>query len=227
MKKIVISLGVICFIIISYLFVGYTVKMYYDEILSINEKEIEDLKTYNQSLKVNIAKTINLNEKILRKLDSCNNKKSNYQFGFEMNGKSISTLELLEYVNETANENIKLKNDIKNYKSLLESKENLINQFSNKLGMKKNEDESYTIDEKGFLKNIITERDKYKREATSNKYLLNMIMEKYGINATYNIEGDIINYTLRNSPTLDSALMIYPHYKHKLFKNKKGKWIVK
>lgn len=147
--------------------------------------------------------------------------------GFSINNRSISVEELLRIVNKTIEENSNLKNQVDNDKMILEfietkhgikvSKDNK-GQFyiTKKPDSKVNELEKTVNDKVSTLNDELQEKD----------FILKQLQKRYGFKYEVKTEGNKIKSTIYTTK-LDSALWLYPHYKHKFRTDKEGNLIVK
>ncbi len=192
------------------------------EIEEINKKIISS----DSLSKIKIEK---LNSIIDRKnsiIDTLDSNKESIK-GFTMGERSISTEELLKIVNEALAENSKLKTKVKNDKLILNHIEDSygIKVLIDSLGvinLKLNPDFSI----KDFEKKANDKYNKINDELEELKFVLNNLQKRYGFKYEVKTEGNKINSTIYTTK-LDSAMWLYPHYKHKIKTDKKGNLIIK
>lgn len=147
--------------------------------------------------------------------------------GFIMGERSISTEELLKIVNEALAENSKLKTKVKNDKLILNHIENSygVKAVIDSLGvinLKLNPDSSI----KDFEKKSNDRYNKINDELEELKFILNNLQKRYGFKYEVKTEGNKIKSTIYTTK-LDSALWLYPNYKHKIKQDKEGNTYVK
>ncbi|GIJ95067.1 hypothetical protein [Capnocytophaga stomatis] len=68
---------------------------------------------------------------------------------------------------------------------------------------------------------------KLKRDVQAKDMILKLIKKNYEIDSKIEIDSTHIKVKLINTQKIDSALLIFPHYKHKIKTNKKGEVIVR
>lgn len=192
--------------------------------------EIEELnKKINSSDSISKIKIEKLNSIIDRKnklIDEINSNKEIIN-GFSIGDKSISIDELLKIVNEAFAENNELRNKVRNY-------ELIINHIEDSYGIKVVKDSlgrfylklknDSTI--KNFEKNSNDKLDKLSTELEEKRFILEQLKKRYGLKYEVKTEGNKIKSTIYTSK-LDSALWLYPHYKHKFKTDKEGNLIIK
>lgn len=147
--------------------------------------------------------------------------------GFSINNRSISVEELLKIANKTMEENSDLKNQVDNNKMILEI-------IETKYGIKVSKDSKgqFSIVKKPdskineFEKNVNDKISKLNDELQEKDFILKQLQKRYGFKYEVKTEGDKIKSTIYTTK-LDSALWLYPHYKHKFKTDKEGNLIVK
>lgn len=192
------------------------------EIEEINKKIISS----DSLSKIKIKK---LNSIIDRKnsiIDTLNSNNESVN-GFKMGERSISTEELLKIVNEALAENSKLKIKVKNDKLILNHIEDSygLKAVIDSLGvinLKWNPDSSI----KDFEKKSNDKYNKINGELEELKFVLDNLQKRYGFKYQVKTEGNKINSTIYTTK-LDSAMWLYPHYKHKIKTDKQGNLIIK
>lgn len=220
-------------IFLSYLMLGYFVNDYNQEEIRLKEAEIKVLKKAVNNYKMNNNELLKVNEKLedeLSQAATIDNKTS--ISAFRMGDRSISTEHLLEIVNSTLKENIKLQMEINR-------KEDLLNFVRKSYGLKiedRGHEYSISFNEDSVLKEVNENLAKLQKQVNTltiendkNKYLLKFIENRYGLKSSYADKEGTTEYTLTILPftRIDSAITLYPHYKHKLIKNKKGELDIK
>lgn len=213
---------VFCLITISILFLVNERTERNLEIEELNKKIIRS----DSLSKIKIEK---LNSIIDRKdsiIDTLNSNNESVN-GFKMGERSISTEELLNIVNEALVENSKLKTKVKNDKLILNHIEDSygIKAEIDSLGvinLKLNPDSSI----KNFEKKSNDRYNKINDELEELKFILNNLQKRYGFKYHVKTEGNKINSTIYTTK-LDSALWLYPHYKHKIKVDNKGNVSIK
>lgn len=192
--------------------------------------EIDELnKKMNSSDSLSRIKIEKLNSIIDRKnsiIDTLNSNNESVN-GFMMGERSISTEELLKIVNEAIEENSKLKTEVKNDKLILKHIENSygLKAVIDSLGvinLKLNPGSSI----KDFEKKSNDRYNKVNDELQELKFILNNLQKRYGFKYQVKTEGNKINSTIYTTK-LDSALWLYPHYKHKIKQDKEGNVLIK
>ncbi len=79
---------------------------------------------------------------------------------------------------------------------------------------------------KNFEKNTSERINKLDNELEEKKYILQQLQKKYGFKYEVKSEDNKIKSTIYLTK-LDSALWLYPHYKHKIKTDKQGNLIIK
>ena len=233
MKSRFVYIYIVILIILASLFVGYVVNEHNQQEINSKEAEIKGLKKAIGNYQANNKELLGLNEKLEAELEKANVVREKTSItGFTIGDKSISTEKLLEIFNSTLGENIKLQTEINR-------KESLLNFVRKTYGLKiedSGREYSVSVKDTSVIKDVIkqsvqleTQVNNLSDELDRNKYLLKFIEDSYGLKGSYTINEKHTNYKLTILPStkIDSALRIYPYYKHKLFKNKKGEWMVK
>lgn len=209
-----------------------TIYLLYSENQSYVHKNIKlksEIKK-NSNIYTNKLDSINRNiRESFSKIDSLkqsNKSNNNIIEGFDMNGKTISIKALLKIFNNTLEENISLKNKNHEYKQLFDFIEKNYGISTQK------KDSTYTfiikpdskfkINEKQLNKNLTASQN----ELEEKKFLLKHLEERYGIKYKVVTENGKITSTVFITK-LDSALWLYPYYKHKIKVDKKGNIIIK
>jgi len=147
--------------------------------------------------------------------------------GFRIGDKSISIEELLKIVNEAFTENNELRNKIK-YDELI------INHIEDSYGVKVVKDSlgrfylklknDSTI--KNYERNTTEKIDKLNTELEEKRFILEQLKKRYDLKYEVKTEGNKIKSTIYITK-LDSALWLYPHYKHKIREDKNGNTYIK
>lgn len=230
MKNKIIKLTLLLGIFFSYFIVGFLVFVYQQDDIDFKKNEIENLKKSVKEYKKNASDLLKLNEKMQNNINEMNKSKLNNISEFRFGDEKITTENLLEIVNKSFKENIKLEVQ-------LENKIKLLDLIKNSYDIETIETEntlSIKVKDNSVLKKVETNINKLqeqvfklKKEVEYNKKLLKMIENNYGIKSIYTENDKTVDFEIIPSTKIDSALRIYPFYKHKLFKNKKGEWIVK
>ncbi len=230
MKNRLLYISLLIIVISSYFVVGKIVYESNQKELDAKKSEILSLKKLAKDNKIQINELINLNKEIEVQLDSARKTKTEIVSSFTLGNKTISTEELLVYVNSVVNTNEELQKK-------LNVKIHLLRMIQEKYGIDNSEDDksvTISLNEKSTIsdlyekiKNLESEVSQLDFENKSNKKLLKMIQDNYQISGAYTENGDKVTYKVTPSAKIDSALKIYPFFKHKLFKDKKGEWRVK
>jgi hypothetical protein len=163
------------------------------------------------------------NEKIIEKyIDDC---------GILINGRKVTTDQLLLYIKDQIKESEQLKKEL----DLLE-RELYLNADSLKIYKtfneltKRNLNVSFKVTEKDMKRTIsimlpLDSSSAYKDSLTAYKEMTRLIEKDYGIK--YLIEYKNNQFVLNNQfSKADSAKMIFEYYKDKLHKNKSGEWVI-
>lgn len=191
---------------------------------NLEKNKIESQKLYNSSIKLYEA----LIEKNRKKIDSLNQENIEMSIqGFKINDESISVEELLNIVNNSLEENIKLKNQVENNKLILEY-------IEESYGIKVTRDNKgqviFTLNKdssiKEYEKKSNEEINKLSSDLEEKNFILNNLQKRYGFKYVVKTEGNKIKSTIYTTK-LDSALWLFPHYKHKIKQDKEGNTYVK
>lgn len=186
------------------------------------DKLISDKRTSDSLLCMQNQK----NERIIEKYIS--------ECGITINGKNVSTDELLKYlrnqINEINNLNLKsylLQDSLRRERIRYEIEKNYRSQFQTQLkiaydslGVYK---AFYSLAKSNFKTDFSVDGNKVRIQVPEDssliyKKLYELAKKDYGINYDIRKEGNYIVYS-KNFSTLDSALMIFEYYKDKLSKD--------
>lgn len=173
-----------------------------------------------------IKKYIKIIETNNYKFDSLNNSKNSVR-GFNIGNKSISIDELLNIANKALEENSRLRNEVANDSLILKK-------IEENHGIKTYRDsngkiviQSSSQSKNDQLENSQNEKIiKLSNELDEKIFILNNLQKKYNFKYDVKTEKDKIKSTIYVSK-LDSALWLYPYYKHKIKEDKKGNIIIK
>lgn len=243
-KKIIfiaILLSIICFLGVFLILKLNEIKYLKNE---INFSKVESEKSLNNANK-KIDDLLKISKEIQKKNDSIKGKSTNeYKFidGIRIGNQSISLEQLISIANRNMKDNQILRNKIyndsitlKNHKEVLRKleenrliKSNMNDKMQGNLtyfNLEKYEDAINKFDSIINIKNI--ELNKSRFEIQTKNSVLNLIKKNYELD--YKIEERKTDFTVKllNTSKLDSALWVYPYYKHKIKTNKKGETIIK
>jgi hypothetical protein len=187
---------------------------------------LEQEAKFNDSINnYKINKYLKIIEDNSNKLDSLNRNKKSYN-GFSMGNKSISVEELLDIVNKTLEENTKLKNQVDKDKVIINYIEETygikVIENNGEISLKLKPDSNI----KNFEKKSNNELNKLKNDIEEKDFILKQLQKKYGFKYEVKTENDKIHSSIFITK-LDSALWLYPHYKHKIKEDKNGNIIIK
>lgn len=160
------------------------------------------------------------------KFDSLNNSKNSVR-GFTIGNKSISIDELLNIANNALEANSRLQNEVANDSLILKK-------IEENYGIKTYRDskgkiviQSSSQSKNDPLENSQNEKIiKLSNELDEKKFILNNLQKRYNFKYDVKTEKDKIKSTIYVTK-LDSALWLYPYYKHKIKEDKKGNIIIK
>lgn len=168
-----------------------------------------------------IGKSINLNILKIDSLKQTNNKQEIQ--GFEMNGKSISVEDLLKILNKTLEENSVLNSEVANDKKIFDILKKdydvIITRENDKIKIHRTQirkDENDCTAKLKALENQLNEKT----------FILKQLDNRYKLKYEVKTEGNNIKSTIYNSK-VDSALWLYPYYKHKIKIDKNGDVFIK
>lgn len=218
----ILLLGLIC----SILFVCY------QENKNLNE-EIKKGKTIQNKLLFRNEVLIKLIKEAQIEIDSIKGQssKSKKIDGILLGNDPISIEQLINIANKYQNDNIVLKNKF--------IKDSLSLDRLNKIIEQLEKDKVLNRDKKGGLSyRQVTKLDSiydlrvselYKKESEleARNMLLGLIKKNYDIDSEIEIKDGKIKVKLINTKKLDSALWVYPYYKHKIKTNRKGETVIK
>lgn len=211
--------------------------------LFVNYRENRNFRRESQiSKKINDSvqnKLLNKNDDLLKLIkeiqhnsDSLNGQSKNkYIDGILLGNEPISLKELIQLANKYQTQSIRLIGE--RFKDSLKIKrlQNIISQLERDKMITKNNDGSYSyrpitkVD--SIYKAKVAELDKVKTDLQAKNMLLGLIKKNYDIDSEIEYKGDIITVKLLNTKKLDSALWIYPYYKHKIKTNSKGETVIR
>lgn len=204
-----------------------TIYLLYSENLA-SVSEIQKLKNdvknnglnYEKKLD-SIGKSINKNILKIDSLKQTNNKQEIQ--GFEMNGKSISVEDLLKILNKTLEENSVLNSEVANDKKIFDILKKdydvIITRENDKIKIHRTQirkDENDCTEKLKTLENQLNEKT----------FVLKQLDNRYKLKYEVKTEGNTIKSTIYNSK-VDSALWLYPYYKHKIKIDKNGDVFIK
>lgn len=186
-----------------------TVKMYHNSSKKLFEENDKQLKI----LKENIRLIDSIKGK---RLDSKNID------GVYMNNKQISLDELVNLANKQFDEKRLLAYRIRKDSTTIEGLKKIIKELESAKVIKRTSDGGYS-----FIRNVDSLYQKSIAELQAKNMILNLIKKNYDIDSKVKYENESIIIQLLNTDKLDSALWVYPYYKHKIKTNKKGQTVVR
>lgn len=220
----------------------------YQENKELQEQLFTSKKEYKKNITQKEKKTqelILLAKEIQQKNDSLKGKSSSdykYIDGITIGTNPISLEQLISIANKIMNENSKLKKKIfddsltiRKHKEILKKLEDgkLINNNMNDkmqgnlsyVNLNKYQEQIKRSDSIINIKN--NDIKKYRDELQAKNSILNLIKKNYEID--YEIEDRKNDFTVRllNTKKLDSALSLFPYYKHKIKTNKRGETVIR
>lgn len=204
-----------------------TIYLLYSENLAFVSK-IQNLKYDVKNNQLNYEKKLDsisksINKNILR-IDSLKQigKEQEIQ-GFEMNGKSISVEDLLKTLNKTLEENSMLNSEVANDKRLFDILKKdydiIITRENDKIKIRRT---SIVKNENDCAEKLQTVENKLNEKT----FILKQLELRYKLKYEVGTEGNTIRSTIYNSK-VDSALWLYPYYKHKIKVDKNGDVYIK
>ncbi|KFF06072.1 hypothetical protein [Flavobacterium reichenbachii] len=223
-------------ILILVLLLGITATM-----LFFNYRENEHLSTElysnkktNDSIQIKLLKK---NEELIKllkeskaKINSSEGTSTNQLIdGILIGDKPISIEELIKIANNYQDNNIFLKNKTANDSLTILRLNRIINQLDRDKVITKHEDGevSYRPKIDSLYKLKISELQKAKGDLQAKNMLLDLIKKNYGIGTEIEDKNDNLTVRLTNTKKIDSALWIFPYYKHKIKNNRKGETIIR
>jgi hypothetical protein len=146
--------------------------------------------------------------------------------GFTIGSKSISVEELLKIVNTTLEENDELRkqtNIDKQIVDFINKKYGItVDTSGEKIVFKVSPESSLKFGEKECNKKL----KEIQNELDEKKHILKSLENRYKFKYDLKTEGNYIKSTIYNTK-VDSALWLYPYYKHKIKTDKQGNLIIK
>lgn len=187
-------------------------------------KKSELIEQSEKSDSLLIEKTKEYADQINEYVQDCN---------FYIDGKKVSQQEVIRIANKTLDENLKLRDSIQKLKFVIQT-------------TKKNYGISYKVEKNGdtlyasrnatkidtalaYLPQIKIQQKRIIQLSDSleiYKWQAELVKENYGISYKIKREGNTLTSTRNSSTKLDSALVLYKYYKHRLSKDKNGDWII-
>lgn len=146
-------------------------------------------------------------------------------------GKPITLERLIDITNRYENENFSLKNKISEDSLKIERLNKVLNQLEKDKVISREKKGSISYRQVTKLDSLydssFKELNQIKTELKAKNTLLNLIKKNYEIDTEIEYEKDSYTARLLNTKKLDSALWIFPYYKHKIKTNRKGETVVK
>jgi hypothetical protein len=197
---------------------------YVNELENQVAKKSELIEQSEKSDSLLIQKTKEYADQINEYVQDCN---------FYINGKKVSQQEVIRLANKTLDENSKLIDSIQKLKFVIQT-------------AKKNYGISYKVEQNGdtlyatrnatkidtalaYLPQVKLQQKRIIQLSDSleiYKWQAELVEKNYGISYKIKREGTTLTSTRNSSTKLDSALVLYKYYKHRLSKDKNGDWII-
>lgn len=210
------------------LFVNYREKEEFKNELEMNRKTNDSLQKKNLEKNKELIDLLKKNQIELNSLNGISSKNQVID-GVLLGNKPISIEELIKIANNYQDNNFQLKNKSKNDSLTIIRLNDIINQLDKDKVIRKQNNGKFTYYPKldSLYETKSNELSKLKTELQAKNMLLGLIKKNYDIDTEIEYENDIIKAKLTNTKKLDSALWIFPYYKHKIKNNKKGETIIK
>lgn len=210
------------------LFINYRDKEHYKKEMYLSKKENDSaqkslLKRNEELIKLLKESQLQINS---NKGISSDNKAID---GIFLGKKPISLEELIKIANKYQDNNIILKNKAINDSLTIVRLNRIINQLHKDkvITKEKNGEVSYRPNVDSLYSMKVDELQKVKLDLQANKMLLGLIKKNYDIDTQVEFENGKTKVRIVNTEKLDSALWIFPYYKHKIKNNRKGETIIK
>jgi len=127
---------------------------------------------------------------------------------FTIGNKSITTPELLKISNKAIYEAAVFKDSLRITKSIVNQYVKMIDVYKNQIT--KMEKENASISDSTLV---------YKK-------LYNLVSRQYGIKSSFRREGNRYYFQVDGAPKVDSALRLFPYYKHNMSQDTAGNWLM-
>jgi hypothetical protein len=182
---------------------------------------------------------LNKNDELLKLIKEIQHKsnsltgrsKSRYIDGILLGNEPISLEYLIQIANKYQAHSIRLEGERLKDSLKITRLQNIINQLEKDKMITKNSDGSFSYRQITKVDSIykvrVAELDKVKTDLQAKNMLLGLIKKNYDIDSDIEYKGDNITVKLLNTKKLDSALWIYPYYKHKIKTNSKGETVIR
>ncbi|KUJ62037.1 hypothetical protein AR687_10825 [Flavobacteriaceae bacterium CRH] len=198
-------------------------------------KEIYSSKKENDSIQKRIlnknAELIVLLKKAQSEKDSLDGKGSKNIDGIIHYGKPITLEKLVEITNSYENQNMLLKDKVYNDSLKIERINKILNLLEKDKVINREKKGSISYRQVTKLDSLyessIEELNQIKTEIKAKNSLLSLIKKNYEIDTKIEYKKDSYIITLLNTKKLDSALLLFPYYKHKIKTNKQGETVIK
>lgn len=197
---------------------------YVNELENQVAKKSELIEQSKKSDSLLIQKTKEYADQINKYVQDCN---------FYIDGKKVSQQEVIRFANKAFDENSKLRDSIQKLKFAIQT-------------AKKNYGISYKVERNGdtlyatrnatkvdtalaYLPQVKTQQKKIIQLSDSleiYKWHAELVRKNYGISYKIKREGTTLTSTRNSNTKLDSALVLFKYYKHRLSKDKNGDWII-
>ncbi|AXB58446.1 hypothetical protein [Flavobacterium fluviale] len=216
-------LGIACTII----FVEFNENKDLSKEININKRENDSIQKKLLSKNEELIYLLKINQKEIYSLKGMSTDRN--IDGILLGNKSISLEELIDIANKYQNEKNKLQVRVKNDSSTIQYYIKLLNQLEKDKVLKSDKKGTitYTNNIDSLYKMKTLELSKVKVELQAKNTLLNLIKKKYEIDTEIEYGEGIYTAKLLNTKKLDSALWIFPYYKHKIKTNKKGETVIR
>lgn len=196
--------------------------------ISITKKQNE---VTQKKLLIKNSELISLIKKTQNEIDSSKGRDIRRIDGIIHYGKPITLEKLIDITNRYENENFSLRNKISEDSLKIERLNKILNQLEKDKVISREKKGSITYRQVTRLDSLydssIKELNQVKTELKAKNTLLSLIKKNYEIDTEVEYEKDSYTARLLNTKKLDSALWIFPYYKHKIKTNKKGETVIK
>ena len=202
------------------------------------KKELNSSKNYTDSLQHNflsknkeLIAIINL---VQHQKDSIGKKSASEGTSIDgvlIGNKPVSLDEFINIANKYMHENFMLKNKSRVDSFSIERYKRIIAQLDRDKVIEQDEKGSISYRKMSVIDSNINSLEadikKLKFEVASKNTLLKLIRDNYGIETQVEDKKDSYTARLLNTTKLDSALLLFPYFKHKIKTNKKGETIIR
>lgn len=195
--------------------------------IHINKKQNDSVQKKILSKNDELIYLLKINQKEINSLKGLSTDKQ--IDGILLGNKPISVEELIEIANKYQNEKNFLKAKVKDDSLTIQYYVKLISQLEKDKVLNKDKKGTitYTNNLDSLYKIKVVELNKTKTELKAKNTLLTLIKNNYEIDTEIEYGDGIYTAKLLNTKKLDSALWIFPYYKHKIKTNKKGETVIR